>query len=285
MSDQQLPSGWEKVYNESGIPYYYNSDTGDTSSEFPLPRGWVEEKDGDGNPYYYALDDHTQVTRVRPTKSPKANIVEPLQPSTPSDQPDIVNRKFTELELDTINRLSVDDPSRYIAIANNYDEAFEGLKEQMQTSQPETFDLSSYTDRLTKIHADLISRLAVIKQKLDSLSKIESLSVSLLDKLYAANELFTSVSSKLGDINNDPTAYNALGAKITELETLIAESERYPGMGSQLPVGGRKKSKTKHRKSRGNKNSKGKKTKRVKRTKTIKRKGRGGKCNCSLWAK
>ena len=251
-------SGQQNGYNGTS----YSKD----DKDIELPSGW------DDDTYYDAL-------------SPQANVVAPPQPSTPSEQPDIVNRKFTELELNTINRLSVDDPSRYVAIANNYDEAFQGLKVQLQTSQPPTFDLSSYTDRLTKIHADLISRLAVIKQKLDSLSKIESLSVVLLEKLYAANELFTSVSNKLGDINNDPTAYNALGAKITELETLIAEIERYPGMGSQASVGGRRSSKTKHRISRGKRNSKGKKTKRVKRTKTSKRKRKGGKCNCSLWAK
>ena len=245
-------SGQQNGYNGTS----YSKD--DKDIEFPS--GW------DDDTYYDAL-------------SPQANVVAPPQPS---EQHDIVNRKFTDIELDTINRFSVDDPSHYVAIATNYDEAFEGLKEQMQTSQPQTFDLSSYTDRLTKIHADLISRLAVIKQKLDSLSKIESLSVSLLDKLYAANELFTSVSNKLGDINNDPTAYNALGAKITELETLIAEIERYPGMGSQPSVGGRRRSKTI---SRGKRNSKGKKTKRVKRTKTSKRKRKGGKCNCSLWTK
>ena len=256
MSDQPLPIGWERVYNESGVPYYYD------------------------------VNNASNVVWERPTQSPQANVVAPPpQPSTPSDQHDIVNRKFTDIELNTINSLSVDDPSRYLAIANNYDEAFEGLKEQMQTSQPQTFDLSSYTEKLTKIHAYLMSRLAVIKQKLDSLSKIESLSVSLLDKLYAANELFASVSNKLEDVNNDPTAYNALGAKIKELEDLIAEIEKYPGMGSQPPVGGRKKSKTKHRISRGKRNSNGKKTKRVKRTKTIKRKRKGGKCKCSLWNK
>jgi hypothetical protein len=206
------------------------------------------------------------------------SVAPPLQQF---NQPDIVNRKFTEPELDTINRLSVEDPSRYVAIANNYDEAFEGLKEQMQTPQPPTFDLSSYTERLTKIHADLMGRLEVIKQKLVRLSEIESLSISLLDKLYAANELFTSVSNKLNSENNDPTAYNALGAKITELEGLIAEIERYPGMGAQAPVGGRRKSKTKHRKSRGKKT----KTKRVKRTQTKKKKNKGRKCKCSLWNK
>ena len=205
-------------------------------------------------------------------------VVPPLQPS---NQPDIDNRKFTDAELNTINRLSVEDASRYVAIANNYDEAFEGLKEQMQTPQQPTFDLSSYTDRLTKIHADLMARLAVIKEKLVRLSEIESLSISLLDKLYAANELFTSVSNKLNSENNDPTAYNALGAKITELEALIAEIETYPGMGAQARVGGRRRSKTKHRKSRGKKT----KTKRVKRTQTKKRKIKGGKCKCSLWNK
>jgi len=209
------------------------------------------------------------------------SVVPPSQPSTPSDQPDIVNRKFTEAELDTINKLSVDDPAVYLAIAHNYDEAFDGLKQQVQTPQQPTFDLSSYTERLTKIHADLMARLAVIKEKLVRLSEIESLSISLLDKLYAANELFTSVSNKLNSENNDPTAYNALGAKITELEALIAEIETYPGMGAQAPVGGRRKSKTKHRKSRGKKT----KTKRVKRTQTKKRKIKGGKCKCSLWNK
>jgi hypothetical protein len=254
-SDQPLPPGWEEVYNESGIPYYYD------------------------------VNNQSNVVWERPTQSPQANVVAPPQPSTPSDQPDIVNRKFTEIELETINRLSVDDPSRYVAIANNYDEAFEGLKEQMQTSQPQTFDLSSYTERLTKIHADLMSRLAVIKQKLVRLSEIESLSVSLLDKLYAANELFASVSNKLKSVNNDPTAYNALGAKITELEGLIAEIETYPGMGAQAPVGGRKKSKRRYTNSHGKKNIKKTKTKRVKRLQTRKRKGKGGKCKCSLWAK
>ena len=254
------------------VPGPYSNN--DQEEDIDLPPGW--EKD---DTYYDALD--KQVTRDRP----QANVMAPPQPSTPSDQPDIVNRKFTELELDTINRLPVESPEKYLAIANNYDEAFEGLKEQMQTSQPQTFDLSSYTDRLTKIQTDLMARLAVIKDKLDSLSKIESLSVSLLEKLYSANELFKSVMNKLEAVNNDPTAYNALGAKIKELEDLIAEIERYPGMGSQHSFGGRRRSKTKHRKSRGKRNSKGKKTKRVKRTKTIKRKRRGGKCNCSLWAK
>ena len=258
---------------------YSNNDQEEEDIE--LPSGWGEKKDEEGKTYYYALGDHTQVTWDRP----KANVVAPPQPSTPSDQPDIVNRKFTELELDTINRLSVDNPSRYVAIANNYDEAFEGLKVQLQTSQPPTFDLSSYTDRLTKIHADLMSRLAAIKQKLVRLSEIESLSVVLLEKLYAANELFKSVMTKLENVNNDPTEYEALGVKIKELEDLIAEIETYPGMGSQPSVGGRRRSKTKNRISRGKRNSKGKKTKRVKRTKTRKIKRRGGKCNCSLWSK
>jgi hypothetical protein len=216
----------------------------------------------------YSMNDQEEMPSVVP-------------PSQPFNQPDIVNRKFTDAELNTINRLSVDDPSRYVAIANNYDEAFEGLKQQVQTPQQPTFDLSSYTERLTKIHADLMGRLEVIKQKLVRLSEIESLSISLLDKLYAANELFTSVSNKLNSENNDPAAYNALGAKITELEGLIAEIERYPGMGAQAPVGGRRMSKTKHRKSRG----KNKKTKRVRRTQTRKRKRKGGKCKCSLWNK
>jgi hypothetical protein len=214
----------------------------------------------------YSMNDQEEMPSVVP-------------PSQPSNQPDIVNRKFTDAELNTINSLSVDNPLRYLAIANNYDEAFEGLKEQIQTPQPPTFDLSSYTERLTKIHADLMARLAVIKEKLVRLSEIESLSISLLDKLYAANELFTSVSNKLNSENNDPTAYNALGAKITELEALIAEIERYPGMGAQAPAGGRKKSKRRYIKSRGKKT----KTRRVKRRKTIKRKG--GKCKCSLWSK
>ena len=258
-------------------PYSMND-----QEEGELPSGWIETKDDKGNTYYYPSDDHTKVTWDRPTQSPQANVVAPPQPSNPSNRPDIVNRKFTDIELDIINRLSVDDPSRYVAIANNYDEAFEGLKEQMQTSQPQTFDLSSYTERLTKIHTDLMSRLAVIKQKLVRFSEIESLSISLLDKLYAANELFKSVMTKLEDVNNDPTDYNALGAKIKELEDLIAEIEKYPGMESQAPVGGRKKRKTI---SRGKRNGKGKKTKRVRRTQTRKRKRKGGKCKCSLWNK
>jgi hypothetical protein len=226
-----------------------------------MPSGYV--------PGPYSMNDQEEMPSVVP----------PLQPS---NQPDIVNRKFTDAELNTIHSLSVDDPSRYTAIANNYDEAFEGLKEQMQTPQQPTFDLSSYTERLTKIHTDLMSRLAVIKQKLVRLSEIESLSISLLDKLYAANELFKSVMTKLEDVNNDPTDYNALGAKIKELEDLIAEIEMYNGMGDQAPVGGRKKRKTI---SRGKRNGKGKKTKRVRRTQTRKRKRKGGKCKCSLWNK
>jgi hypothetical protein len=259
-------------------PYSQND-----QEEGDLPSGWSEQKDDKGNTYYYPSDDQTKVTWDRPTQPPQANVVpspQPSDPSNPSTQSDIVNRKFTDIELDIINRLSVDDPSRYVAIANNYDEAFEGLKEQMQTSKPQTFDLSIYTGRLTKIHKDLMSRLAVIKQKLVRFSEIESLSISLLDKLYAANELFKSVMTKLEDVNNDPTDYNALGAKIKELEDLIAEIEKYPGMESQAPVGGRKKRKTI---SRGKRNGKGKKTKRVRRTQTRKR--NGGKCKCSLWGK
>ena len=258
MSDQPLPPGWEKIYNESGIPYYY------------------------------ATDDESNVVWERPTESPKAKVAPPPPPqSTPSQPPnpeEAVNRPFTEEELDTIDNFSVANPSRYVAIANTYDEAFDELKNQIQTSQPQTFDLSTYTARLTKFHEELLSRLSRIKEKLDSLSKIEGLSMSLVDKLYAARELFKSASEKLGSVNNDPAEYEALGKKITELEAVIAEIDTYPGIKA---VGGKsKKGRTKkQRKTGGNKNkNKNKKTKKGKRTRTKKRGRRGG-SKCGLWRK
>ena len=258
MSDQPLPPGWEEVYNESGIPYYY------------------------------AKDDESNVVWERPTESPVAKVAPPPppNPSQPQNQPsnpeEAVNRPLTEEELDTINKFSVADSSRYVAIANTYDEAFDELKNQIQTSQPQTFDLSTYTARLTKFHEELLSRLSRIKEKLDSLSKIEGLSISLVDKLYAARELFKSASEKLGSVNNDPAEYEALGKKITELEAVIAEIDTYPGIKA---VGGKSKKRRtkKQRKTRGNKN-KNKKTKKGKRTRTKKRGRRGG-SKCGLWRK
>jgi len=257
MSDQPLPPGWEEVYTESGIPYYF------------------------------AKDDDTNVVWERPTESPQSKVA-PLPPPNPSQsqsQPsnpveEAVNRPFTEEEKDTINSFSVADPSRYVAIADTYDDAFDELKDKIQTSQPQSFDLSTYTARLTKFHEELLSRLSRIKEKLDSLSKIEGLSVSLMDKLYAARELFKSATDKLGAVNNDPTEYEALGKKITELEAIIAEIDTYPGI--KATGGKSKKRRTKKQmKSRGNKN-KNKKTKKGKRMRTKKRGRRGG-SKCGLW--
>jgi hypothetical protein len=256
-----------------------------------LPQGWVEVFNQDGIPYYYAEDDDTNVVWERPTESPQAKVTpppppNPSQPQTQS-QPsnsgeEAVNRPFTEEEKDTINSFSVADPSRYVAIADTYDDAFDELKDKIQTSQPQSFDLSTYTARLTKFHEELLSRLSRIKEKLDNLSKVEGLSVSLVDKLYAARELFKSASDKLGAVNNDPTEYEALGKKITELEALIAEIDTYPGI--KATGGKSKKRRTKkQRKSRSNKNkNKNKKTKKGKRMRTKKR-GRLGGSKCGLW--
>jgi hypothetical protein len=213
---------------------------------------------------------------------PPPNPSQPQTQSQPSNPEEAVNRPFTDEELDTIDNFSVANPSRYVAIANTYDEAFDEFKNQIETSQPQTFDLSTYTARLTKFHEELLSRLSRIKEKLDSLSKVEGLSVSLVDKLYAARELFKSASDKLGAVNNDPTEYEALGKKITELEALIADIDTYPGIKA---VGGKSKKRRtkKQRKSRSNKNkNKNKKTKKGKRMRTKKR-GRWGGSKCGLW--
>ena len=303
MSDEEqpLPDGWEKTYNEAGEPFYF--DINDIAPPVwvrptePTPKlldGWEKVK-GDGGSVYFrnrlsgktqtefpvlgqAFDDQhlpRDVGVLQPQQQPQ-NVQSVVDIST------LVNRQLTEQEIETIRKMNngqtlVDDLAQY-------DAGFDELKNSIGAAQPLPFDLSSYTKRLEDFRITLIAKLAIIKEKLERLSLLEGLSDSLIKKLNAAKELFKSATNKLASagVQNKPEEYEALGAKIRELETLIAEIETYNGMGSQPSVGGRRRSKTI---SRGKRNSKGKKTKRVKRTKTSKRKRKGGKCKCSLWAK
>lgn len=266
---RQLPPGWERVVGTGGVVYYLNNITNKTQTGFPV----VGE----------AFDDQHLPSDVGVVQQPQ----QPQNMQPVVDISTLVNRQLTDQEIETIRKMN--NGQTLIDGLVQYDSGFEELKNRIGTAQPQPFDLSDYTRRLEAFHVILVEKLSIIKDKLDRLSLLEGLSGSLVQKLNDAKELFKSATTKLAAaaVQNDPTAYNALGAKIKELEDLISEIYRYPGMEVQPAVGGRKKSKTKHRKSRGKKNIKRTKTKtrRVKRTKTRKRKRNGGKCNCSLWSK
>ena len=311
-SDESLPPGWDVAYNETGIPFYYeiNNDSNrvwvrPTEPPPELPSGWERVK-GDGGKVYY----RNKISKKTQDEFPVAGqafdaehlprdvgVFEEQQQQPPPQQPQnmqpvvdissLVNRQLTEQEIETIRKMN--NGQNLVDGLVQYDAGFDELKNSIGAAQPLPFDLSGYTKRLEEFRVTLIAKLAIIKEKLERLSLLEGLSDSLIQKLNAAKELFKSATNKLASagVQNKPEEYEALGAKITELEGLIAEIETYPGMGAQAPAGagagagGRRKSKTKHRKSRG----KNKKTKRVKRTQTRKRKIKGGKCKCSLWNK
>jgi hypothetical protein len=309
MSDEQpLPLGWDVAYNQDGIPFYYeiNNDSNrvwvrPTEPPPELPSGWERVKDDRGAVYYHnKISKKTQKEFPVPGQAFDADhlpsdvgVFEEQQQQPPPQQPQnmqpvvdissLVNRQLTEQEFETIRKMN--NGQNLVDGLVQYDAGFDELKNSIGAAQPLPFDLSGYTKRLEEFRVTLIAKLAIIKEKLERLSLLEGLSDSLIQKLNAAKELFKSATNKLASagVQNKPEEYESLGAKITELETLIADIETYNGMGaqSQSSVGGRRKSKTKHRKSRG----KNKKTKRVRRTQTIKRKRKGGKCNCSLWSK
>jgi hypothetical protein len=307
-SDESLPDGWKLTYNQDSIPYWYDvNDLTDpvwvrpTEPTPKLPSGWEKVKGNDGAVYY-----HNKISNKTQKEFPVAGqafdvdhlpsdvgVFEEQQQQPPPQQPQnmqpvvdissLVNRQLTEQEIETIRKMN--NGQNLVDGLVQYDAGFDELKNSIGAAQPLPFDLSGYTKRLEEFRVTLIAKLAIIKEKLERLSLLEGLSDSLIQKLNAAKELFKSATNKLASagVQNKPEEYEALGAKITELETLIADIETYNGMGaqSQSSVGGRRKSKTKHRKSRG----KNKKTKRVRRTQTIKRKRKGGKCKCSLWNK
>uniref|UniRef100_A0A6C0E655 WW domain-containing protein n=1 Tax=viral metagenome TaxID=1070528 RepID=A0A6C0E655_9ZZZZ len=306
MSEESLPDGWKLTYNQDGIPYWYDvNDLTDpvwvrpTEPTPKLPSGWEKVKGNDGKVYYLnkiskktqdefpvagqAFDAEHLPRDVgvfeEPPQQPPPQQPQNMQPVV--DISSLVNRQLTEQEIETIRKMN--NGQALVDGLVQYDAGFDELKNSIGAAQPLPFDLSGYTKRLEEFRVTLIAKLAIIKEKLERLSLLEGLSDSLIQKLNAAKELFKSATNKLASagVQNKPEEYEALGEKITELETLIAEIDTYNGMGAHAPVGGRRKSKTKHRKSRGKKT----KTKRVKRTQTRKRKRNGGKCKCSLWNK
>lgn len=302
--EQPLPDGWDKTYNESGVPFYFDINdiappvwVRPTEPTPKLPTGWEKVKGDGGSVYFY-----NKVSGRTQTEFPlsgqafddqhlpiNVGVVQPQQPQQPQNvQPlvdisSLVNRPLTEQEIETIRKMN--NGETLVDGLVQYDAGFDELKNSIGAAQPLPFDLSSYTKRLEELRITLIAKLAIIKEKLERLSLLEGLSDSLIQKLNAAKELFKSATNKLASagVQNKPEEYEALGAKIKVLEDLIAEIETYNGMGAQPSVGGRKNSKRRYTKSRAKRNSKGKKTKRVKRLKTRKR--NGGKCNCSLWGK
>ena len=185
------------------------------------------------------------------------------------------NTKLTEEERELIT--SMKNGKNLVKKIDEYDAEFEKIKSFMDSHEAHTFDLSGYTAKLDSFRVLLIEKLVFLQKKLTSLSKIEDLSPSLIQKLSEATALYKYVTINLSVVNTS-AEYKALGDKIADLEVLVNEL-------NSSAVGGIKKSKTKHRKSRGKRNSKGKKSKRVRRTQTRKIKRRGGKCNCSLWSK
>lgn len=294
---QPLPDGWIEVIDEnSGNPYWYDkNDMTDPVWDRPtkpapkLPSGWAKVKGDNGVYYHNSITGNTQsafpvVGDAWDTPLTSSDVVQQPQNMQPVvDISSLVNRQLTEREIETIRKMN--NGQTLLDGLGQYDAGFDELKNRIGAAQPLPFDLSVYTKRLEEFRITLIAKLAIIKEKLERLSLLEGLSDSLIQKLNAAKELFKSATNKLASagVQNKPEEYEALGKKIKELEDLIAEIDTYNGMRTQHLVGGRKKSKTKHRKSRG----KNKKTKRVKRTQTRKRKikRRGGKCNCSLWSK
>ena len=294
MSDEEqpLPDGWEKTYNESGVPFYV--DINDIAPPVwvrptePTPKllsGWEKVK-GDGGSVYFRnkLSGRTQTEfpvlgqAFDDQHLPRnVGVLQPQQqPVLDIPMPD--NTLLNETERALIS--SMQDGRALLTKIDEYDAEFEKLKVLLASPDAQPFDLSVYTAKLEAFRLLLIEKLESLKTRIDSLSNLAGLSVSLITKLDEAKTAYQSVINKLSVVNN-PAQYKALGVKIAELETLINGIND----SANAPAGGRKNSKTKNRISRGKRNSKGKKTKRVKRTKTIKRKRRGGKCNCSLWAK
>ena len=184
------------------------------------------------------------------------------------------NTKLTEEERELIT--SMKNGENLVKEIDEYDAEFEKMKDLIESHEAQPFNLSGYTAKLDSFRVLLIEKLFFLQKKLTSLSKIEDLSPSLIQKLSEATALYKYVTINLSVVNTS-AEYKALGDKIADLEVLVNQL-------NSLAVGGRKKSKTK---SRGKRNNKGKKTKtkRVKRTKTRKIKRKGGKCNCSLWFK
>ena len=75
-----LPSGWSSTKDASGVVYYFNRSTGETTYEKPekpqkekktgkLPEGWAETKDGAGTTYYWNQNTG-ETTYDRPMKAP-----------------------------------------------------------------------------------------------------------------------------------------------------------------------------------------------------------------------
>jgi hypothetical protein len=286
MSDEEiLPDGWIEVIDEgSGKPYWYDkNDLTDPVWVRPdkptpkLPSGWAKVK-GDGGAVYYHNNTTNKTQNDFPlegqawdtplTSSDVGEVQQPQNVQPVVDISSLVNRELTDQEIETIRKMN--NGETLINGLVQYDSGFNELKNRIGTAQPQPVDLSGYTRRLEAFRVLLLEKLSIIKDKLDRLSLLEELSGHLVQKLNDAKELFKSAITKLdaASVQNNTADYEALGKKITELEGLIAEIERYPGMGAQTRVGGRRRSKTKHRKSRG----KNKKTKRVKRTQTKKRK-------------
>lgn len=186
------------------------------------------------------------------------------------------NTKLTEEERELIT--SMKNGENLVKEIDEYDAEFEKMKDFIESNEAQPFNLSGYTAKLDAFRVLLIEKIVFLqKKKLTSLSKIEDLYSSLIQKLSEATALYNNVTINLSVVNTS-AEYKALGVKIAELETLINGIND----SANAPAGGRKKSKTK---SRGKRNIKKTKTKRVKRTKTRKIKRRGGKCNCSLWSK
>ena len=286
MSDEEqpLPDGWIEVIDEgSGKPYWYDpNDLTDPVWKRPdkptpkLPSGWAKVKGDNGVYYHNITTGNTQsafpvVGNAWDTHLPRdVGVFQPQQQHV-LDIPMPDNTLLNETERALIS--SMQDGPALLTKIDEYDAEFEKLKVLLASPDAHPFDLSVYTAKLEDFRVLLIEKLESLKTRIDSLSNLAGLSVSLIKKLDEAKAAYQSVITKLSVVNN-PDQYKALGVKIAELETLIN--------GINAPVGGRRRSKTI---SRGKRNSKGKKTKRVKRTKTRKIKRRGGKCNCSLWSK
>lgn len=284
MSDEEqpLPDGWEEAFNEAGEPFYFDKNdmtppvwVRPTEPTPKLPPGWAKVK-GDNGVYY-----HNNLSQRIQTEFPVAGqafdaehrpsdvgVEQPQQTALNIPMPD--NIILTETERALIN--SMQDGAALLVKIDEYDGEFEKLKGLLASPEAQPFNLSVYTEKLEAFRLLLIEKLKSLKDRIVSISNLAGLSTSLIKKLEQAKVAYQSIAAKLSAATN-PAEYKALGVKIAELERLLDDS--HPS------VGGRRRSKTKHRKYRGKKT----KTKRVKQTKTRKIKRKGGKCNCSLWSK
>lgn len=278
--NDQLPYQWSEEVDAEGNTFYSYKNGERKTSEFPkIAGGWVEYADKDGIPYFAnATTGQTTYTfpllgdafPVEFNSGVSSNQEQAIQQQPVLDIPMPDNIILTETERALIN--SMQDGAALLVKIDEYDGEFEKLKGLLASPEAQPFNLSVYTEKLEAFRLLLIEKLKSLKDRIVSISNLAGLSTSLIKKLEQAKAAYQSIAAKLSAATN-PAEYKALGVKIAELERLLDDSPP--------SVGGRRRSKTKHRKYRGKKT----KTKRVKRTKTRKIKRKGGKCNCSLWSK